>query len=690
MSLNSDDLRRVVDAHDKSVADAGLAIWMGGEPTFTDRMSFAAEWNSAACGDDKHERARLFVARLAKHEPGAAILRTLGRQYPDEKVPRWNYGLYGCRDGQALWQGPPDPMVGGGTCTTAQVQLFRDALAARFGGRCLTVDAPLPERIVVGEIELEPTITPALARSPWHLEETPDAGPVDELAALGVLMLACGLDGEHMRVTLPAFAKVPEFCEALGKVAQAAAEAKLTGLILGGFPPPVDSSIKWTTITPDPGVLEINTAPHPTVAGYAEDTFLMHRLAAEVGLAPQRLYYNGDIVDSGGGGQLTFGGPTPKKSPFFLHPKLLPRLVCYFNRHPCLSYWLGLDAVGGSSQAPRADEGARETFEEMGVAIDVLRSHSDVDPATLWASLAPHLCDRFGNAHRSEINIEKLWNDLLPMRGKLGLVELRALRMAHSPERAVASTVFLRTLLSYLAGHDYDEDIIDWGSELHDRFALPFYLQQDFRAVLSELAAAGFAIDPLLVGELLDDSDIFIGRYSLGDAEICVRRAREFWPLLGDVSQERNTHRLVDPSTARIEVCISASTREAAAHWQLSVDGYHVPMLDEVGDDDMGFCRVTGIRYRAFLPALCLHPLVPAHGPLVLGLQRKGSEKTTLVSLYDWSQSGEAYQGLPEDADQAKRRRAERFVVKADATQSASVPAPARSLSRHACDTRRF
>ncbi len=44
------------------------------------------------------------------------------------------------------------------------------------------------------------------------------------------------------------------------------------------------------------------------------------------------------------------------------------------------------------------------------------------------------MCDRFGNSHRCEVNIEKLWNPDHLDRGCLGLVELRAFRMAASPE----------------------------------------------------------------------------------------------------------------------------------------------------------------------------------------------------------------------------------------------------------------
>lgn len=67
-------------AHDRALADRGLTIWIGAEPTFTDRWSDAPEWHAAAVGADKEVRARRLAVRLAAELPGAALLRTLGRR----------------------------------------------------------------------------------------------------------------------------------------------------------------------------------------------------------------------------------------------------------------------------------------------------------------------------------------------------------------------------------------------------------------------------------------------------------------------------------------------------------------------------------------------------------------------------------------------------------------------------------
>jgi uncharacterized protein (DUF2126 family) len=128
------------------------------------------------------------------------------------------------------------------------------------------------------------------------------------------------------------------------------------------------------------------------------------------------------------------------------------------------------------------------------LALALLERQQDIVPELLWKSLASFLCDGVGNSHRAEINIEKLWNPYLPGRGRLGLVEFRSLRMQHTAQRATAIACLFRALLAMLVTRPYTLPLIDWGRELHDRFALPFYLKTDLDCVLAELEEAGVGL----------------------------------------------------------------------------------------------------------------------------------------------------------------------------------------------------
>ncbi|MFB1489061.1 MULTISPECIES: transglutaminase family protein [unclassified Thiocapsa] len=679
------DLDHAVRAHDEAVAAMGLAIWVGTEPTFTDRFSEAPEWLSTALGKDKETRAEQLLCAL-QSRMGGVVLRTRGRQYPGEDRPRWSLGLYARRDGTPVWHGPPDPALGttsGGDCdlSVLERELCASLRGLGCGVRsiagdegCLRVVALFPDDDGGAPVEddrsglSEPMLVdPALAE-PW---------PDDLRAAHGlpcfVLDRVTWQGAKVPRIELPDCESVEQFGRCLAAIGTAATNAGLPALMLTGHPPPVDASVSWTTITPDPAVIEINMAPYPDVNRLLAATRTLYAATTELGLAPYRLYYNGSVADSGGGGQITFGGPSPQESPFFVAPRVLPRLVRYLNRHPALSYLFAHDHIGGSGQAVRADERGRDAFRELGLALALLERGPPPDAETLWSGLSQLLTDAIGNSHRAELNIEKLWNPYVPARGKLGLVELRALRMQHTPERAAALAALLRAIIAMLAVRNFEAPLCDHGDDLHDRYALPYYLERDLEEVLADLSTAGLGLGAPLAELLRRSSLRLIARVRHRDCELTIRRAVEFWPLIGDVGrQDQETSRLVDASTTRVEIRLRAVEGTAAedfADWQMAVGDVRLPWRLE--QDAQGPAKVFGLRYRSFVPWQGLHPALPAQGPLSLTLWHPAYTDALHATLHDWRPSGGGYEGLPADLDDAAARRAERCVV-----ESASPPAP--------------
>jgi uncharacterized protein (DUF2126 family) len=421
------------------------------------------------------------------------------------------------------------------------------------------------------------------------------------------------------------------------------------------------------TVTPDPGVVEVNMAPAPDLATYARWSELVHEAAAAAGLSAVRFRYNGDAVDSGGGGQLTFGGPSPAASPFFRRPHLLSGLLRYLNHHPSLSYWFAAECVGSSSQGPRPDEGVRERFEELEVAL-MAADRADATPELLWSALAPLLVDAAGNSHRAEVNVEKLWNPYLPERGMLGLVELRALRMESTPDRMVAVAALFRALLARLAAAPYREPLVDWGGALHDRFALPELLSVDLAAVLADLDQHGVGLGPEM-SALIAAAPEPLADLELGGARLTIRRALEFWPLVGDVaSQERRGARLVDASTGRTELLVAGDPpgRIGAGGPETWIE---IPLHRAASDH-----HVAAVRHRAYLPRPGLHPSLPAADPLVITWERGGEALS--VSLHGWIPGGGGYSGLPAGAAEARRRRRERVLVARLAEPPVLRPSP--------------
>jgi len=659
---------QAVRRHDAQVAALGLPLWVGSEPTFTDRLAQTPAWLHAALGDDKEPRARALTVTLSRLLPGALLLRSTGRRYPGEAQPRWNLGLLRRRDGEPLWDGPPDPLLSAepGSAGPPDIAAFASALAEAFASEqwasecaeTATEDgeedaAGIPTWTVAATVDADTEPLQFVLRT-YEDPAEPDAAPPTCAA-----------------IELPEIARVDTLLAVLPCIAHAARACGLPALVIAGASPPVDATLELTTVTPDPAVIEINSAPSRTCAEFLWRSQQVYAAAAAHGLSPYRLYFNGQVADSGGAGQITFGGPTPEASPFVTHLQLLPRLVRFFNRHPALSYLFAHDFVGGSGQSVRADERGTGAFDDLVLALALLERETVTEPELLWKSLASFLCDAVGNSHRAEINIEKLWNPYLPGRGRLGLVEFRGLRMQHTPQRATAIACLLRAIIALLATRPYALPLIDWGRELHDRFALPFYLQADLDTVLAELDAAGLGLEAPIQAVLRHDAFRFLGQVDLPFGTLELWRGLEFWPLVGDAAspEQSGTSRFVDASTTRIEIRWRPPSTGTVgtldtSHWQdwaITVDGVTLPLRPE--RDSRGDLKVFGVRYASFAPRSGLHPVLGSQAPLTLTLGHSDHDVQYAITLHEWRPDGEAYPGLPADLMEAGERRAARMTV---------------------------
>jgi uncharacterized protein (DUF2126 family) len=226
--------------------------------------------------------------------------------------------------------------------------------------------------------------------------------------------------------------------------------------------------------------------------------------------------------------------------------------------------------------------------------------------------------------------------------------------MPATPQQLTAVGALFRALAARLARKAFEEPLLDWGPELHDRASLPHHLEQDLREVLEDLDRQGFGLGRRLQ-EALPRAAPELARVELAGATLLVRRAPEFWPLLGDVaSQERSTARTVDASSERVETLVQSPGTPPG---RLAAQGVEVP-LEPAG----GAAHVGAVRYRAFAPRPGLHPGLGPHDPLVLEWERRG--EAVRVELHGWKPGGGAYQDLPVDAAEAAHRRQERVTVR--------------------------
>jgi uncharacterized protein (DUF2126 family) len=461
----------------------------------------------------------------------------------------------------------------------------------------------------------------------------------------------------RLHVFMPPVEQTEDYLDLIAGIETAATETGLP-VVIEGETPPRDPRLNKLAVTPDPGVIEVNLHPSKSWDELVKRTTVLYEEARQARLGTEKFMLDGRHTGTGGGNHIIIGGENTQDSPVLRRPDLLRSLLAYWQNHPSLSWLFSGLFVGPTSQAPRIDEARNDSLYELEVAFKELDRNLNT-----FGYTPPWLCDRLfrnllidssGNTHRAEFSIDKLYAPESST-GRLGLVEMRAFEMPPHAQMSLAQHLLLRGLIAKFWNEPYRNDLVRWGTDIHDRWMLPHFCETDFRDVVRDLRDAGYPFEFDWFAPHFEFRFPRVGDLEQRDLAIELRTALEPWHVLGEEPGGGGTVRYVDSSLERLQIKTRGLVGDRFA---ITCNGHRVP-LHPTGTNGEG---VAGVRFRAWQPPGCLQPTIAPHAPLVFDVVDTWNQRSLGGCSYHVAHPGGLSHGtFPVNSYEAESRRLARF-----------------------------
>ena len=621
---------------------------------------------------DKLERDR--IARIFQQGLNSVV----GYALPIKRVPGgWMSGSWFLRDDDTLWLIPGDspmglrlPLDSIPWVSEKDFPWLRQLDPSQPKLPALPKEFPYRQRFV-GRTET-PTLPgegrgqrsqklgeKAKPLAPLPPEENPLRRPAVGQSAPWIIRTALCVEPRDGRLHLfmPPVEQTEDYLDLIAGIESVVTEMG-TPVIIEGETPPRDPRLNKLAVTPDPGVIEVNMHPSKSWDELVERTTILYDEARLTRLGTEKFMLDGRHTGTGGGNHIIIGAEAPPDSPVLRRPDLLRSLLAYWQNHPSLSWLFSGLFVGPTSQAPRIDEARNDSLYELEVAFKEMDrqigTFGRTPPWMVDRLFRNLLIDASGNTHRSEFSIDKLYAPESSS-GRLGLVEMRAFEMPPHARMSLAQHLVLRGLIAKFWTQPYTNDLVRWGTDIHDRWMLPHFCETDFRDVIHDLHDAGYPFQFDWFAPHFEFRFPRIGDLEQRDIQLELRTALEPWHVLGEEPGGGGTVRYVDSSLERLQIKARGLVGDRFA---ITCNGHRVP-LHPTGTNGEG---VAGVRYRAWQPPVCLQPTIGSHAPLRFDLYDTWNKRSLGGCTYHVAHpGGRGYNAFPVNSYEAESRRLTRF-----------------------------
>ncbi len=598
---------------------------------------------------DPLERARMtrvFAQGLASPVGSVLPLRAVA----DGGTRRWSTGRWVFRD-STLFLVPGDSPIGYRLPLDSFPWIDPDKLETDFEPDPFAPHEKLPAQALLRRTRGERPGPEALVPFPLSSQVAPDEWQDDPSVVRTALTVEARQGIVH--VFYPPLFTAEDWLDLTAAVEATAAEFGRP-IVLEGYLPPSDPRLLQFSVTPDPGVIEVNIHPGSNWAEHVERTEQLYEEARQVGLATEKFMLDGRHVGTGGGNHVVMGSAKAEDSPFLRRPDLLKSLLGFWHNHPSLSFMFSGLFIGPTSQHPRIDEARDDATGELEMAFSQITPFKPVPPWLTDRIFRNILADMTGNTHRTEFCIDKMY-DPGSSSGRRGLVEFRAFEMPPHAQMSAAQMLLMRAAVAAFWHHPYERKLVRWGTRLHDDFMLPHYAVADFNEALEELSSWGFKLDPAWFAPHIEFKFPKIGDVSVHGVDLELRNALEPWHVLAEDQVAGGTARYVDSSAERVQARVSGWVDE---RFVLACNGVAVPLnkTERAGE------YVAGVRFKAWAPPSALHPTIGVQAPLVFDVYDRWSGRSIGgMTHHVVHPGGLAYDTFPVNANEAEARRRSRF-----------------------------